>query len=254
MLELVDVSKRFGGLVAVDGLSVTIKNGEFLGLIGPNGSGKTTVLNLITGFYHCSSGKITLKGESIEKRKPHEIAKKGISRTFQNTTVFSEMSALDNVVMGIHLRSGLNCLKSLLPTSSIQKIWGKAQDSAFELLKFFEMDEKTHIKSADLSNKDQKLLQILIALASKPQILLLDEPVAGMNYEEIESVMKLIKKVNELGITILLIEHNMKAVMSYCKRVVVLDYGRKLAEGSPEEVKQNENVIRAYLGSPELIT
>ena len=253
MLELKNVTKRFGGLVAVDDLDLTISKGEIVGLIGPNGAGKTTVLNVITGVYRCTSGAIVCNGEDITSLNPRQVAEKGISRTFQATNVFGSMSAFDNVIMGAHLQSGLDGFGSLVPSSRTRSKWALAADRAMELLRFCKMEEVADITAGDLSHRHQRLLQIVIALACEPQTLLLDEPVAGMNLEEIDFAMDLINKIRNLGIAILLIEHNMKAVMEYCERIVVLDYGRKIAEGPPEEIKSDENVIKAYLGTPELI-
>jgi branched-chain amino acid transport system ATP-binding protein len=254
MLELVGVTKGFGGLLAVDHVDMKINKGELVALIGPNGAGKTTLFNLISGIYHCTSGQIIFAEEEITKLSPNRIAKKGISRTFQATTLFSSMTALDNVIMGLHLHSGLAGFSSLIPNLRTRKNLSCANDKARELLNFFKMDKKSYVKSADLSNWDQKILQIVIALACEPKLILLDEPLAGMNLEEIGFTMMMINKVKELGVAILLVEHNMKAVMSYCERVIVINYGRKIAEGHPEEVRHNEDVIRAYLGAPELIT
>lgn len=230
-----------------------IGKGELVGLIGPNGAGKTTVFNTITGIYRCNSGEIVFKGEDIRGCKTHEIAKRGIARTFQATNLFGSISVLENIMMGSYLHSGLGGFDSFFPNPRSRMRETRVKGEMIEILHLLGMDEVLHTTSKDLPHKHQKLLQIGIALACKPELLLLDEPVAGMNLEEIHFTMEFISKIKGLGVSILLVEHNMKAVMSYCERIVVLDHGQKIAEGIPEEVKRNEKVINAYLGSSEFI-
>jgi len=250
LLELKGVTKQFGGILAVDRIDMQIFEQEILGLIGPNGAGKTTVFNCICGRYHCTNGEILLQGEQISKLKSHEIAKKGIARTFQTTILLNNMSVLDNIIIGSHTWGE----KSLALSFTNRRKYLRAKERAGDILRAFGMDKVSHMAAGELPHGQQRLTQIAIAVASEPKLLLLDEPVVGMNAEEIRYTMEAVKKLREQGITILLVEHNMRAVMEYCERIVVLDHGRKIAEDSPDKVRSNEDVIRAYLGAPEHFT
>ena len=251
LLKLKRVCKTFGGLVAVRSLDMSICEHEFVGLIGPNGAGKTTVFSLISGFHRITKGEILFRGEHIGKLRHHEVVQKGIARTFQSTVIFRKMSVVDNVILGSHLYGGLNSVCSLLPSSLIGKRMVTITRRGAELLSLAGLEGKSNAYAEDLCHREQKVLQIVIAMASGPKLLLLDEPVAGMNPEEVGKTMRFINKLREFGVAILLIEHNMKAVMDHCERIIVLNYGSKIAEGPPGDVRRDENVIKAYLGGSD---
>lgn len=251
LLKTEDLTIKFGGLVAVNKLNIYINEGEIVGLIGPNGSGKTTVFNLLTGIYHPTSGKILLNDEIISGMKPNVITKKGISRTFQNIRLFSQLSVFENVLIGCHCTMGNSVLDSAFRTSKNKTEEQKAINKANELLSFFQLTGLSNEKAKNLPYGMQRRLEIVRALAADPVLLLLDEPVAGMNPQETEELMELISKVQAKGVTILLVEHDMKLVMGICKRIVVLNYGNKIAEGTAAEIQKNEEVINAYLGRRE---
>lgn len=248
ILEVKRISKNFGGLQAVSQLDFHIKEGEILGLVGPNGAGKTTVFNLITGIYAPNEGEILFRSENITSWKPHKIAVKGIARTFQLTTLYNNCSALENVIIGHHSRLKARLWSILWRTPSYWKEEKDAEQSALELLDFMGLLEQKNILAQNLPHGYQRRLEIAIAISSTPRLLLLDEPVSGMNPEETTEMMSLISKIREKGTTVLMIEHDMKAVMGLCDRIVILNYGKKLAEGSPHEIKENKEVIEAYLG------
>jgi branched-chain amino acid transport system ATP-binding protein len=237
MLEGVRVSKKFGGLRALTDLDFTVEKGRIVGLIGPNGSGKSTLFNVITGFYPADSGRIIFKGKDITRAKPHEIARLGIGRTFQIVRPLLGLSVLDNVTTAILY--GRENVKSMT----------KGREKAFELLKFLKLEEWKDVLAQRLVAAGRKRLEVARALAVSPEVLLLDEVFSGLNDKEIEDSVKLIFRIrDELGITIFLIEHVMKAVMGTCEKICVIHYGVKLAEGTPEEVSRNQAVIEAYLG------
>lgn len=233
MLEVSHVTKRFGGLVAVDDLSLHIGEGEILGLIGPNGAGKTTTFNLISGFYRPDSGKVTFKGDDITELRPDEVCKKGIARTFQLVKPFSNMTIFDNILCG-----------ALTKTSNLEK----AKEEAAEIINLIGMSQKQNVLAKNLTLASRKLLDLGRSLATKPSLLLIDEIAAGLNPAEITEVIGLIQKIHDMGITLCIVEHVMKFIMSVANRIVVLDMGRKISEGAPEEVSRDKEVIKAYLG------
>ncbi len=248
LLELRGLTKYFWGLAAVNNLDLDVQGGEILGLIGPNGAGKTTVFNLITGFLPPSRGRIIFNGENITGCKPHAVAKKGIVRTFQLTTLYETKTVMENMLIAFHLeaRSGFwaAIFNSLTTEESEREILRKAMG----ILDFMRLSHLKDEVAGNLPHGHQRSLGIAIALAASPTLLLLDEPVTGMNPEETIGMMDLIKKIREKGVTILLVEHDMRAVMGLCDRIAVLDFGQQIAEGLPNEIRENKNVIEAYLG------
>ena len=248
LLQVDQLSKHFGGLSAVSGVSFTLGSQELLALIGPNGAGKTTLFNLITGFLKPSEGRIYLEGEDITGLKPHQIARKGIVRTFQLATLFGEMTALENVILGLHMRARLSPGALFLSNSGIPR---EEISLARELLEMVGLTAFAGAMPRDLPLGHQKRLALALALAGRPKLLLLDEPVAGMTPEESRGMMLLIASLRQRGHTILLVEHNMRAVMSACERIIVLNFGKKIAEGPPEEIRRNQQVIEAYLGAED---
>jgi branched-chain amino acid transport system ATP-binding protein len=248
LLEVRKLNKNFGGLKAVSQLDFDVHEGEILGLVGPNGAGKTTVFNLITGIYVPNGGKILFHEEDITGLKSHKIASKGIARTFQLTTLYSNCSALENVVMGHHLKMKTGVWSILWRTPPYWREEKKARQSSLQFLEFIGLCGHEDILAKNLPHGHQQRLKIAIAISSSPKLLLLDEPVSGMNPEETSEMMALISKIRAGGITIIMIEHDMKAVMGLCDRIVVINYGEKLAEGSPQQIKENPEVIEAYLG------
>ncbi|MCX7858178.1 MAG: ABC transporter ATP-binding protein [Deltaproteobacteria bacterium] len=237
MLEGIEVSKKFGGLKALTNLNFSVEKGQIVGLIGPNGSGKTTLFNVITGFYPADSGKVLFKGKEITRCKPYEIAKLGIARTFQIVRPLLGLNVLDNVTTAVlYGRDNIGTM-------------AKGRGRALELLEFVGLDKKKNAQAINLVSAERKKLELARALAIRPEFLLLDETFSGLNEAEVQDAIKLIFRIrDELGITIFLIEHVMKAVMETCDRIIVIQYGIKLAEGTPEEVSRNQNVIEAYLG------
>ncbi len=247
LLEIKNVTRNFGGLVALSEVSFDMNAGEIIGLIGPNGAGKTTLFNVITGVFPPTGGQLILEGEDITGLKPHRVALKGIIRTFQADVLFRDFSALQNILIGLHMRSSrLNPRQIFISPHFIPE---SETSIASEILDTVGLSRFRDSLAGDLPHGFQRMLGIGIALAAQPKILLLDEPVTGMNLNEIRMVVELIHTLQEKGLTTLLVEHNIKTVMDICPRLIVLNFGKKIAEGSPDEIRRNKDVIEAYLGT-----
>ena len=246
-LEVRNLTRRFGGLFAVSDLSFSVEEGEIRGLIGPNGAGKTTTFNVISGFYPPNGGRVLFLGGDISGMSTSAIAARGLVRTFQATTLFQELTVLENVLVGCHLQARTDPLRALLGADRQRE--AEARDKAIEILEFFGIGERRDDPGMSLPHGLQRALGVAVAFAADPKLLLLDEPFTGMNPEETRRMMDIVRNVRDRGITILLVEHDMQAVMGLCDRITVLNFGRLLTEGTPEEVRRHPEVIEAYLGA-----
>jgi len=249
VLTVENVSKHFGGLAALDQVSMQVNAGEIFGLIGPNGAGKTTLFNIITALYVPDNGHVSLRAQILSGRKPHEVVQHGLARTFQNIRLFANMTALENVMVGRHARTTAGVLGAILRDRATRAEEQATTRRAQELLDYVGIGKHTHQLARNMAYGDQRRLEIARALATDPVLLALDEPAAGMNPSETENLMALLTRLRADGITILLIEHDMRLVMGLCDRVVVLDYGKQIAQGTPAEVRADARVIEAYLGA-----
>lgn len=256
VLELHEATIKFGGLVAVNEVSFAVKEGELFGLIGPNGAGKTTCFNLVTGIYQATSGSVAFADAPINvankpAKAPHEIAKLGIARTFQNIRIFPSLSVIENVMVGGFLRNQAGLFRALFHSPKAISETSRQRAEAMELLRIMDLGDVAYERSADLPYGKQRRLEIARAMATRPKLLLLDEPAAGMNPQESEDLMRTVRKLrDDFKITVLLIEHDMKFVMNLCERIVVLDRGKMIAAGVPDEIRNNPKVVEAYLGEP----
>lgn len=252
LLEIKNISIQFGGLKAVDSFSMELASGELAGLIGPNGAGKTTVFNLLTGVYAPQTGTIHLEGKATHHLKTYEISRLGVARTFQNIRLFKDLSVLNNILLGQHQLTKYGMLQAVLQTPTFKKEEAQKKEESLELLKIFKLENKQSSLAGSLPYGEQRKLEILRALATKPKLLLLDEPAAGMNNSETTGLMEIISMIREkFKLTILLIEHDMKFVMKICEKIHVLDHGVKIAEGIPSYIQNHQEVIKAYLGTDE---
>lgn len=248
ILKVENVTERFGGLVALENVNVVVNDREVVGIIGPNGAGKTTLFNVITGIYHPTEGKVFLNGEDVSNTKTHILTKHGFSRTFQNIRLCPKMTVLDNVIVGMHTKTKSNIIDAIFNTKRQRRELKECKAKAIEILKILGLYDVRYNLSTSLPYGSQRKVEIARALASDPKLLLLDEPAAGMNGQETEELMHIIRKLKELGYTILLIDHDMKFVMNACERLYVINFGKPVADGVPEEIKKNPQVIEVYLG------
>ncbi len=252
LLETRQITMQFGGLTAVNQLDMKIERGQLVGLIGPNGAGKTTVFNMLTGVYQPTSGEVLLKGASIRGRKPYQISRLGATRTFQNIRLFKSLSVLDNVLIATHQHITYGLLAPVLQLKKFLSQEKQQTEKALHLLSLFGLEKKSQEISSSLPYGEQRKLEIVRALATQPQIILLDEPAAGMNHSETHQLMETIAKIRrEFDLTVLLIEHDMKLVMGICEKIFVLDHGQKIEEGAPLHIQKSKKVIEAYLGVEE---
>ena len=252
ILEVRALTKTFGGLKAVEEVSFRVSRGIILSIIGPNGAGKTTLFNCITGVFPLTGGQVLFDGKDITRKKPYEITRMRIARTFQNIRLFSNMTVMENVMIGLHTRSKEGLIAAIAKTKNFLKEEAEIKSKALEFLEFVGIDDYAGSLACNLPYGDQRRLEVARALAAEPEILLLDEPAAGMNPQETGELMKLINRIKEWGKTVILIEHDMKVVMGISDRIIVLDHGVKIAEGNPKEIQNNTDVITAYLGKEDI--
>lgn len=248
LLQVKGITKRFGGLVANNNISFSVKEHEILSVIGPNGAGKSTLFKLIASFLRPSEGEVLFKGERISGLAPHIVARKGVVRTFQETTIFKGMSVRNNVIIAHHLRANANLMGYFLGTSVARQDEREFGDSADEILNNLDLANYRDEIASNLPHGHLRALGIAIGLATNPQVILLDEPFAGMNHDETMRAVEMVRGVRDRGVTVLLVEHDMKAVMNISDRIVVLSFGEKIAEGTPDQIQNNQQVIEAYLG------
>jgi branched-chain amino acid transport system ATP-binding protein len=248
LLEVKGIVKHFTGLVALNGVDFAIRPGELLGLIGPNGAGKSVMVNIITGLYPPTAGAVFYRGENITGLRPDLIARKGISRTFQLSTLFFDLSVFDNIALGVRATAEVGLWEAILRTRSNREKDQRIQAQAERIIQILHLERQAHEWARNLPYGLQKVVAIGIALAGDPELLILDEPLTGLITSEAEEVMARIDGLHKQGLTVMIIEHNMRAVMGHCNRIVVLSFGNKIAEGTPEEIRRNRDVIRSYLG------
>ena len=251
ILKVDHITQKFGGLVALEDVNMEVDSGEIVGVIGPNGAGKTTLFNCITGIYKPTEGTVELAGKDVTGWKPYQITKQGFARTFQNIRLFRKMTVLDNVIAGMHVHTKSNLLDSIFDTPRKRREMAECQEKAGEILKIFDLYDQRYEMAGALPYGKQRELEIVRAMAAQPKLLLLDEPAAGMNEQETQELMHRVGQLKEMGYTVLLIEHDMKFVMNICRRLYVLDNGRLIGKGTPQEVKKNPVVVEAYLGKDE---
>ena len=251
ILELQNLSKYFGNLQAVSDLDLNVAKGEIHGLIGPNGAGKSTVFNLITGFFPSTRGRIILDGEDVTRLAAHQIAQRGVARSFQQTFLFMHSTVLENVMVGFHMSSRTGALREFLQTPSARRKDRECKEQALEILELMGLRALKDELAGNLPHGHQRALGVSLALACNPSLLLMDEPVTGMTPTETEVMVERIGKIRDRGITIVLVEHSMRVIMNVCDRITVLSYGRKIAEGLPQEIRHNNEVVEAYLGKEE---
>lgn len=249
ILELKDVTKTFGGLTAVDGVNLKVEDNQICALIGPNGAGKTTVFNMITGAYQVTRGDVIFNGESICGRKPHQIVEKGIARTFQNIRLFKSSTVLENVMTGFHCKTNTGMINVIFRPKKCMKEEQETREKALEILRFLGLEEVKNLEARNIPYGHQRLLEIGRALATAPKLLLLDEPAAGMNAQEKKELVETIRKIRDTyHLAVLLVEHDMELVMDISEHITVINFGRRIADGSAEEIQNNNDVIEAYLG------
>lgn len=248
ILETKGLSKHFGGVRAVDNVDIGIEQGDIHGIIGPNGSGKTTFFNVVSGFLKPTAGQVLYKGESITGLKPHQISAKGLTRTFQQSSLFPNLTVRENIIAGRYLKTSSSISGSFFHTGSYREEQRKLEQKATELLTFIGLEKRADVLAKNLPHGEQRILEIATTLAEEPELVLLDEPATGMNVKETTKVMDLIQSIQQMGISIIVVEHHMRVIMGICNRIAVLSSGVKIAEGTPEEIAKNDEVISAYLG------
>ena len=249
VLETKGLMKSFGGLPAVNKIDLVVNEGEIVGLIGPNGAGKTTAFNLMSGYFKPTGGKIYFRGENITGLKMSEVAKKGLVRTFQHSTLFTNMTVMENMIVALNLHNRVNFFADMFNTSSARSKWKELKDKVRSIVDYMGLSKMEDITAGSLPYGYQRLLGVAVALAVDPTVILLDEPVTGMNSNETKLMVSKVEGIRERGITVLLVEHHMRVVMSVCDRIYVLNFGEMIAEGLPEEICKNKEVVKAYLGA-----